>query len=110
MKSGICDIAVFEAVAETKRLEVVERYAMMPDLISRALERLADYPLVGRSTLKFPRATAFSISRFFRPAAISRRRTGRPSRRTERERAERADQIRFHAGIGTCHGLAGSSP
>jgi len=58
MKSGISDIAVFEAVAKTKRLQVVERYAMMPDLISRALERLADYPLVERSTLKLPRANS----------------------------------------------------
>ena len=57
MKSGTSDIAVFEAVAETKRLEV-ERYAMMPDLISRALDRLVDHPLVGRSTLKLPRANS----------------------------------------------------
>ena len=47
MKSGTSDIAVSEAVAETKRLEVVERYAMMPDLISRALDRFADHPPVG---------------------------------------------------------------
>jgi hypothetical protein len=57
MKSGTSDIAVSEAVAETKRLEV-ERYAMMPDLISRALDRLVDHPLVGRSTLKLPRANS----------------------------------------------------
>ena len=58
MKSGTSDIAVFEAVAETKRLQGVERYAMMPDLISRALDRLVDHPLVGRSTLKLPRANS----------------------------------------------------
>ena len=58
LRSGISDIAVFEAVAETKRLQVVERYAMMPDLISRALDRIADHPRVGRSTLKTPRANS----------------------------------------------------
>lgn len=57
MKSGTSDIAVFEAVAETKRLEV-ERYAMMPDLISHTLDRLDDHPLVERSTLKLLRANS----------------------------------------------------